>query len=47
MEIFRDADAADAEPSSYVHETKTVKAGDNMSFKMASGGGFVVKFTRR
>ena len=46
-EIFRDADDSGAEPTHYVHETKTVKAGGKMSVKMASCGGFAVKFTRR
>ena len=46
-ETFRDAEDSDAEPTHYVHETKTVKAGEKMSVKMASCGGFTVKFTRR
>ena len=45
-EIFRDAEDADANPTKYVHETKTVKAGEEMSFRMASGGGFVVRFSK-
>ncbi len=45
-EIFRDADSSDNEPMKYVHETKTVKAGDKLKFRMASGGGFVVRFTK-
>ena len=45
-EIFRDADDADANPTKYVHETKSVKAGEEISFHMASGGGFVVHFTK-
>ena len=45
-EIFRDAGDADENPTKYIHETKTVKAGDELSFHMASGGGFVVHFTK-
>lgn len=45
-EIFRDAEDADANPAKYVHETKTVKAGEELSFRMASGGGFVVRFAK-
>ncbi len=45
-EIFRDADSSDNEPMKYVHETKTVKAGDKLKLRMASGGGFVVHFTK-
>ena len=45
-EIFRDADDADENPTKYVHETKSVKAGEELSFHMASGGGFVVHFTK-
>ena len=45
-EIFRDAGDADENPMKYIHETKTVKAGEELSFHMASGGGFVVRFTR-
>ena len=42
-EIFRDADDS-AEPTKYVHETRTVRSGDELAFHMAPGGGFVVKF---
>ena len=45
-EIFRDAGDADENPMKYIHETKTVKAGEELSFHMASGGGFVVRFTK-
>ena len=45
-EIFRDAPESDAEPEKYVHETKTVKAGETLDFHLASGGGFIVKFTK-
>ena len=46
-EIFRDAPDCAAEPSHYIHETKTVKPGDKVSVPMSVGGGFIVKFTRR
>jgi len=45
-EIFRDAEDADTNPAKYVHETISVKAGEELSFRMASGGGFVVHFTK-
>ena len=45
-ELFRDADVADAQPTKYVHETRTVKAGETLKFHMASGGGFVVRFSK-
>ena len=45
-EVFRDAPTCDKEPTKYVHETKTVKAGDKMPFHLAPGGGFIVKFSK-
>ena len=45
-EIFRDAGDSDTSPKKYVHETKTVRSGEELSFHMASGGGFVVHFTK-
>ena len=45
-EIFRDAGDSGENPTKYIHETKTVKAGDELSFNMASGGGFIVHFTK-
>ncbi len=45
-EIFRDADVCNEQPEKYVHETKTVKAGEKMNFRLANGGGFIVKFTK-
>ena len=45
-EIFRDAGDSGENPTKYVHETKTVKAGEELSFHMASGGGFIVKFSK-
>ncbi len=45
-EIFRDAPESDAEPMKYVHETKSVKAGDSLRLHLASGGGFAIRFTK-
>ena len=49
-EIFRDAEDADSAPTHYVHvlgKDTAVRAGGKMSFHMAPGGGFVVKFTKK
>jgi alpha-glucosidase len=46
-EIFRDAADADKKPTNFIHEKKTVKAGELLSFKTAPGGGFVAKFVRK
>ena len=47
VEIFRDADDADVNPTHFVHENgKTVRAEDPMSFHMSPGGGFVVRFSK-
>ena len=45
-EIFRDAPACDETPEKYVRETKVVKAGDKLALRMASGGGFIVRFSK-
>lgn len=45
-EIFRDDPACDDEPQKYVHETASVKAGDRLAFHLASGGGFIVRFSK-
>ncbi len=45
-EIFRDAEGSDEQPEKYVHETKRVKAGDKLKFRLASGGGFIVHFMK-
>lgn len=45
--LFRDAADADAQPTHYVKEAKTFKAGDKATFRLAAGGGFVVKFTKK
>jgi len=46
-EVFRDADDSDAEPTHYVHERRDVKSGEELSFHMAPGGGFVVRFEKQ
>ena len=46
-ELFRDAQDCATEPTHYVHETKSVKAGEKMTVWMAPGGGFTVRFSRR
>ena len=43
LEIFRDAADSAVEATHYVHEVKTVKAGERITFHLAPGGGFVVK----
>ncbi|MBR1921206.1 MAG: glycoside hydrolase family 97 catalytic domain-containing protein [Kiritimatiellae bacterium] len=45
-EVFRDAGDAAADVRGYVHETKRVKAGEELAFHMAPGGGFVVRFSK-
>ena len=46
-EIFRDAADANEVPTHYVHEMQdTVTAGERKTFRMAKGGGFVVRFTK-
>ena len=46
-EVFRDADDSDVNATHYVHETGlVVKSGSKLRFRMAKGGGFVVKFTK-
>ena len=45
--VKRGAADADTVATHYVHEQgKAVKAGDRLGFRMAKGGGFVVKFTK-
>ncbi len=46
VEIFRDADDSDDKPMNYIHETKTIKAGEKVTLRMANGGGFVMKFSK-
>ena len=46
-EIFRDAADSDVAPMHYVHEKGiAVKAGERKTFRMAPGGGFIVKFSK-
>ena len=46
-EVFRDAADSATAPTHYVHERgNAVKAGEKKFFRMAPGGGFVVKFTK-
>ena len=45
-EIFRDADDADTQPTHYVRETKTVKAGEKIALRLAKGGGFAIRFAK-
>ena len=44
-EVFRDADDADKEPTHYIHETRTVKAGERLTFRLAPGGGLAARFS--
>ena len=46
VEIFRDAGDAPADTQKFVHETKSVRAGDKMSIHMAPGGGFVARIAK-
>ena len=43
-EIFRDAADSDREPTHYIHEKRSVKAGERIAIDMMPGGGFVVRF---
>ena len=46
-EVFRDAADADAEPTHYVHEQgNTVRAGTKLFYRLAQGGGFIVRFSK-
>ncbi len=45
-EIFRDTADGGEFPRKYVHETKRVKAGETLKFRLAEGGGFVVHFKK-
>ena len=46
-EMFADTKDGDVNPTAYVHtKDVAVKAGDKMSVDMATGGGFVIKFTK-
>ena len=45
-EVFRDAEDADRHPTHYVRESRKVKAGDSLSFRLAPGGGCAMRFVR-
>ena len=46
-EVFRDKADSDVNPTSYVHETgNTVKAGAKLFYRLAPGGGFIVRFSK-
>ena len=47
LEIFRDAADSAVEATSYVRETKLVKAGERITIRLAPGGGFVGMMRRR
>ena len=45
-EIFRDAPEAAKDGTKYLHERKTVKAGEKLVLPLAPGGGFIIRFTK-
>lgn len=45
-EIFRDDDDSGWRTARYVHETRTLSAGDRLDFNLAPGGGFAVHFRK-
>jgi len=48
MESFRDnlqQGGMEGDATAYLHETTSVRAGEKLSFRMASGGGFVARFS--
>ena len=46
MEMFRDSRQWRDNPMSYRHETISVRSGEDIAIRMASGGGFVARFTK-
>ena len=46
VEIFRDDAESDSAPSSYIHETYRVAAGEKIACRMAKGGGFIARFSK-
>lgn len=47
VEAFSDADDAAVHPAHYVHSTgRTVKGGEKLAYRLAPGGGLVLKFTK-
>ena len=45
-EMFIDEMEADQQPAKYVHTTSVIKNGEPVKVHMASGGGFIVRFSR-
>ncbi len=45
-EVFRDSSECNEQPSKFIHETITVKAGEKIKIWMANGGGFAIHFTK-
>lgn len=45
-EVFRDTADGAVNPSAYIHETKSIKAGAAIDIDVAAGGGFIIKFTK-
>ncbi len=43
--IFRDADDSDVNPKDLVVEEKDIQSGEKMTFRLAPGGGFAIRFT--
>ncbi len=46
VEIFRDAEDADKNPTHYRHDHLEMSVGDKLSIHMAPGGGFVARFSK-
>ena len=46
VDMFRDDKDSDAQPTKYVHTTNTIKKGESLKSRMASGGGFVIRFSK-
>ncbi len=46
MELFRDAEDSDRNASNFVHEKRSVKAGEKIQLRLAQGGGFTAHFTK-
>ncbi len=46
VEMFLDDKDSDAQPTKYVHARNTMKKGESLKSRMASGGGFVVRFSK-
>ncbi|MBO7683641.1 MAG: FAD-dependent oxidoreductase [Kiritimatiellae bacterium] len=45
VEMFRDDEQSDQHPEKYVHTTFSARKGDAVGIRMASGGGFVARFS--